>query len=212
VQPGAGDSVPIPGFGAVFKLTSQTTGGLVAIGQTLFLGGPAGASGVYNLSGGVLSVHQIAKGAAGGAFNFTGGVLHADEVGFDLINEGGVLAPGNSPGATHVAGALTLQSGSVQIELASATDFDHVNVDGLLTLGGMLDVQLLDGYLPQPDTRWLIMTGGSIHGHFDSITNGFALEQSGGSLYLVAVPEPAGLFLAALGTLGLLRRRRLIRS
>lgn len=24
VQPGGGDSVPIPGFGAVFKLTSQT--------------------------------------------------------------------------------------------------------------------------------------------------------------------------------------------
>lgn len=31
VQPGGGDSVPIPGFGAVFKLTSQTTGGHVAI-------------------------------------------------------------------------------------------------------------------------------------------------------------------------------------
>jgi len=26
VQPGGGDSVPIPGFGAVFKLTSRTTG------------------------------------------------------------------------------------------------------------------------------------------------------------------------------------------
>jgi quercetin dioxygenase-like cupin family protein len=31
VQPGAGDSVSIPGFGAVFKLTSDTTGGHVAI-------------------------------------------------------------------------------------------------------------------------------------------------------------------------------------
>lgn len=31
MQPGEGDSVPIPGFGAVFKLTSQTTGALVAI-------------------------------------------------------------------------------------------------------------------------------------------------------------------------------------
>lgn len=31
MQPGEGDSVPIPGFGAVFKLTSRTTGGLVAI-------------------------------------------------------------------------------------------------------------------------------------------------------------------------------------
>lgn len=31
VQPGEGDSVAMPGFGAVFKLTSRTTGGLVAI-------------------------------------------------------------------------------------------------------------------------------------------------------------------------------------
>jgi quercetin dioxygenase-like cupin family protein len=31
VQPTEGDDVSIPGFGAVFKLTSQTTGGLVAI-------------------------------------------------------------------------------------------------------------------------------------------------------------------------------------
>ena len=31
VQPGEGDSASIPGVGAVFKLTSRTTGGLVAI-------------------------------------------------------------------------------------------------------------------------------------------------------------------------------------
>ena len=31
VQPGEGDVVPIPGFGAVFKLTGRTTGGLVSI-------------------------------------------------------------------------------------------------------------------------------------------------------------------------------------
>ena len=31
VQPGDGDVVPIPGFGALFKLTSRTTAGLVSI-------------------------------------------------------------------------------------------------------------------------------------------------------------------------------------
>lgn len=31
VQPGAGDTAEIPGFGAVFKLTGRTTGGLVSI-------------------------------------------------------------------------------------------------------------------------------------------------------------------------------------
>jgi quercetin dioxygenase-like cupin family protein len=40
VQPGKGDVVPIPGFGAVFKLVSQTTGGMVSIVEHPF---PVGA-------------------------------------------------------------------------------------------------------------------------------------------------------------------------
>lgn len=40
MQPGEGDVVSIPGFGAVFKLTSRTTGGLVSIVEHPF---PVGA-------------------------------------------------------------------------------------------------------------------------------------------------------------------------
>src|SRR5690349_875747 len=40
VQPGEGDIAPIPGFGAVFKLTGRTTGGLVSIVEHPF---PVGA-------------------------------------------------------------------------------------------------------------------------------------------------------------------------
>jgi len=40
VQPGEGDVAPIPGFGAVFKLTGRTTGGLVSIVEHPF---PVGA-------------------------------------------------------------------------------------------------------------------------------------------------------------------------
>jgi hypothetical protein len=199
----SGSPVVNVGAGAV-----NQTGGLVAIGQTLFLGGPSGASGVYNLSGGVLSVHQIVKGAAGGAFNFTGGVLHADEIGFDLVNQGGTLAPGNSPGRTHVAGSLTLQSGSVQIELASLSQFDQISVDGLFTLGGALDVLLLDGYRPAPNDRWPILTGANLAGSFASMTDGFTVERQGGTLFLVAVPEPTSVGIISLAVAGCLSGRR----
>ena len=56
----------------------------------------------------MLAVPQLTK-SAGGQFNFTGGVLSAGEVTFDLLNQGGVIAPGASPGATHIAGNLTVR-------------------------------------------------------------------------------------------------------
>ncbi len=121
------------------------SGGVVLVNH-LHLGGAAGASGVYNLSGGgVLRVNTITKGENTGALNVTGGVLSADQVLFDLVNQGGVIAPGDSPGNTHVTGDLTMQSGSIEIELAGTAEgqFDTITLDGQLFAGGTLDVNLL---------------------------------------------------------------------
>ena len=125
------------------------TGGDVHAGRSVVLGGPSGASGVYDLSGGSLRTPRLTQGASGGTFQFDGGVLHADEVTFDLLNRGGTLAPGDGIGHTHVAGNLTLQGGSLAIELASGARFDTVAVDGRLELGGALDIKLLGGYRPR---------------------------------------------------------------
>jgi hypothetical protein len=204
------------------------TGGIVHAGTSVVIGG----SSTYTLAGGTLATPLLTRNA-GGAFNITQGTLHADRVTFSVINQGGTIAPGSDSalqlialasfpdgtgaslapqsniGTTIVNGDLTLQSGSLQIELASPTTFDSVAVDGVLALGGTLDVQLLNGYQPNAGDQWRIGTASSINGGFASITSGFTVQTSGGNLFLVAVPEPS-----AMGLLSILfvargfRRRR----
>jgi hypothetical protein len=166
------------------------------------------ATATLNLSGGELSTHSLNKGA-GGAFNFTGGTLHADEVGFDLVNQGGTLSPGHSIGQTHVMGDLTLSSGSLAIELASAALADTLEVDGQAMLGGALDVSLLGGFAPTLGDSWQIITAGGMSGMFSSVTDGYSVERQGDKLllYFGVVPEPASLVLLSLGLLLLAVKR-----
>jgi hypothetical protein len=59
-------------------------------------------------------------------------------------------------------------------------------VDGLLTLGGALEVKPFGDYRAPAGARWLIMTASRITGRFRRITDGFRVEASGGDLFLVA--------------------------
>jgi hypothetical protein len=115
---------------------------------TTVIGDNVGATAVLNLSGGKLTTKNLLKGI-GGTFNFTGGTLSAETVGFDLLNQGGEIAPGNSPGVTLVMGDLTMASGSIEIEILGNQigQYDQVMVTDHFTAGGTLEV-LLDGYAP----------------------------------------------------------------
>jgi hypothetical protein len=209
------------------------SGGIVRAGTSVIIGG-ANQPGSYFLSGGTLATPLLTRGAQGGSFSFTGGMLHTDLVAFSLTNQGGILAPGSDlnlqlmaaasmpdvnnaleaiqsfVGTTHIAGSLTLQSGSVEIDLASLTSFDTLLVDNLLTLGGTLNVVLDNGYLPNAGDRWQIGTASSISGAFDSVIPGFFTQVQGGNLFLVAVPEPSSLIILATSILPVaaLRLRR----
>jgi hypothetical protein len=113
-------------------------------GATVIGNDPAAAA-VLNLSGGKLTTKSLLRGFAG-SFNFTGGTLSAETVGFSLVNNGGVISPGSSPGMTHVMGDLTINSGTLAIEIGGTdpADYDRIGVDGLTTLGGTLAVTLVD--------------------------------------------------------------------
>ncbi len=153
------------GTGAVYHV-----GGVVAA-DGVTLGGPiAGSpSGAYHLWGvGVLRVSTLAKGAAGGEFDFLGGTLSAGTVQFSLVNKGGTIAPGASAGTMYVVGDLTINSGTLAIELGvpQPGEYDEVVVSGALTAGGTMAVTFLNGYTPQPGDAWNVLDFASAGGSF----------------------------------------------
>ena len=132
------------------------SGGTHSVSNTLTLGAVSGATGVYGLQGGVLSASTIRARANTWAFNFTGGILHAETVRFDLVNDGGVLAPGQSVGTTTITGSYTQNAGTLEIELGQDAA-DSLAVTGLATLGGTLELVSL-GPRPREGQTFAVVT------------------------------------------------------
>lgn len=161
----------------------------------------AGALGAYNLSGGVLDVQVLNKGAKDRnvAFNATGGTL----VVRNMINKFGLISENASygfnqgqakleVGAIDTVGAIAFGNstnamdytvgtgGILNIDVASASSFDSITQYGTLanTLGATLGIDLLNGYVPDVGTTFDVWTfsnkamAGS--GTFAGITNGWA--------------------------------------
>jgi hypothetical protein len=150
------------------------TAGRLEAHTAIEIGGAPTAQGTLNLSGGELITPLLAKGQ-GGTFNFTGGTLHADSVDFNLTNNGGMISPGTSIGTTDIDGALTLNSGVLEIEIGGKTfgQYDRVTVQGPTTLGGTLKVEFVDlntgQYAPQAgDTFGFLAAFGGASGMFDN--------------------------------------------
>jgi hypothetical protein len=174
----AGDNATLNVTAGWLEVEDETVGpgnGEVVIGVD------SAATATLNLSGGRLAVKTLNRGA-GGTFNFTGGVLAAETVGFDLVNNGGMLAPdesshGDSPGITHVMGDLTLNSGVLEIEIGGTGigEYDRVLVDDGTMLGGELSVKLVDlnggssPYVPQLGDQFAFLAAqGGTNGMFDT--------------------------------------------
>jgi hypothetical protein len=170
-----------PGVGNSAQL--NVTSGWLQVANELVIATNS-SQGTLNLSGGDLTVPTLSRGA-GGTFGFTGGRLHAGTVTFDLVNQGGTIAPGFRAGAVtiqdavpvtlasigqmRVMGSLTIQSGALEIELASPTSFDKLVVDNVAALGGALQVSLTGGYVPGVG-EFDILDWGSRTGTFTSVS------------------------------------------
>ncbi|MEW6158034.1 MAG: hypothetical protein AB1813_11415, partial [Verrucomicrobiota bacterium] len=107
-----------------------------------------------------------------------------------IINHG-VLSPGNSPGIINHTGDFT-QSGTMQIEIGGLTPgpgtptdngYDQLNVSGMLTLGGTLEIRLINDFVPELGDTFEFITAGSISGDFDNFTG----MDLGDGLYLKPV-------------------------
>jgi T5SS/PEP-CTERM-associated repeat protein len=159
-----------------------------------------------------------------------GGTLRGDgTIVGDVLNLGGTILPGNSPGTLHVDGNLTQSGGTIDIEIAGPALFDTIDVTMNVALSNVLIRFIFTGgYAPsEGDSYGFLQAGGSITNSNPAfevlgLQPGFVFGVSnlGGVLALdarndaVAVPEPATPALLAIGLATVLssRRRRLHRS
>ncbi len=194
---------------------------------TLDVAGPTANTTVAGLTLGegagttTLTLRQGAITATGGMEILGGGRLAGSGRIVGDVTSNGELAPGTSPGLLEVAGDLLLgDDGHVLMEIAGLTPVsghDVIDVSGLLTLGGTLEIAFLDDYVPDVGDAFTLFLAASIAGEFGNFILPsiaglrFEFEGLADGLRMVAmsaVPLPGALWLFGAASLLLLRRRR----
>jgi T5SS/PEP-CTERM-associated repeat protein len=91
---------------------------------------------------------------------------------FDQVNFTGTYSPGLSP-ATAVVGSLSFTpTSTLLMELggtAPGSGYDQLQASGSLTLGGALQVSLINGFIPSAGQSFNILDWGSLAGTFSSL-------------------------------------------
>ncbi|MBI5058657.1 right-handed parallel beta-helix repeat-containing protein [candidate division KSB1 bacterium] len=91
-----------------------------------------------------------------------------------LFTNRGTISPGLSPGALTMLGDAVLDSAAVlRVELAGpipGTQHDQLLCNGALQLGGTLNLQFLNGYIPPPGALFPLLTYSGITDSFAAIT------------------------------------------
>lgn len=124
------------------------------------------------------------------------------------------------PQTLHVIGDYVQEpSGILNLAVSSPDVFSSLDVSGHMALAGTLKVSLLGDFMPQPGQVFQFLNAASFSGQFDHfdlppLADGLSWDTSsfyGSGIVAVgpiAVPEPAGLALAVVGAVGLVRCRR----
>ncbi len=160
--------------------------GVLAFNQTTdgtFGGDITGAGTIQKRGGGTLTMTKATPTAVevqAGTFIFNTGIGRTTVVAGavlggngtitgNLVNHG-TVSPGLSPGTMTVIGNYTQSStGTLLIEIASATSFDRLVVSGTASLAGTLRVNTLGGYNPVGQSFTFLTAGGGVSGTFASL-------------------------------------------
>jgi autotransporter-associated beta strand protein len=164
------------------SLTDSNTPLVLGGGSRTYIGSAATPGGTVNLSGQTLELNGgllVNNGAISGTVNVNYGGLAKGAGVYDIVNvaDGGVLAPGNSPGILTAATVRfnttsTIAGPVLSIELAGTTpgiQYDQLRVTSALSLGGTLAVTLINGFTPAAGNSFDILDWGTLSGKFSSI-------------------------------------------
>jgi hypothetical protein len=148
-------------------------------------------------------------------------------------SNGGIIAPGNSPGILTTGSLVTNDTTTFRFEIGglnAGLDYDQLQVNGIIDLQGILVVSLVNGFLPTQGDKFLIIpndladpvTGSFAAGTFPvtdtpdpfdvwvvNLAENAMAGADGNDISLTyQVPEPSAAGLAALAGAALTLRRR----
>jgi hypothetical protein len=177
----------------------QIDSGWLDVAQSLVVGANPTGQGTLSLGGGAISAQDVIVG-------FLGKVEGSGTL-IGNVTNGGVVLPGNSPGTLTVNGNYSQTTdGVLSIDIASAGSFDRLVVNGDIAFGGLLELVLLGGYMPEDGASFdVIDWTGMRSDEFGmlslpllagSLKWDTSMLNSDGVLSVTAVPEPQSLLLA----------------
>jgi len=148
--------------------TLVNTGTIESLSGTLSFGGTyTQTAGFTRLNGGAITKTGVAMTIQGGTLEGTGTLTGT------VNNTGGTVGPGLSAGQLNHTGAYTQASGGTfKSEIGGLTvgsQYDRLATSGAATLGGTLDIVLIDGFDPNVGDTFTVMTFGSRTGDFNHV-------------------------------------------
>lgn len=137
------------------------------------------------VSGGTLSTSEIRFQGAGGQFNWVSGTLQLGAYRGSLVNAAGLLEARGLIGTVNIDNNYTQQaSGSLRLGIGGPTantSYDVVNVGGTASLSGMLEIEQVAGFVPQPNQTFTVLNSAALTGTFANVANGQRLSVTGGT-------------------------------